>query len=118
MQRRKSSPLKAQMSQIIDVAYGNPLSSGTRGMLNHIDAPPQMLFYPGFSTSRVALINPDMFETRIVRLYALQESNCRSILHICRMDLEVQDQSQGINKNLTFSPVYFLAAIIATGPPF
>jgi hypothetical protein len=56
------------MSQIIDVAYGNPLSSGTRGVLDDGNAPPQMLFYPGFPTSRVALVNPDMLEARIARL--------------------------------------------------
>jgi hypothetical protein len=88
-------------------------------MLNDLYFPAQELLDPLNKTSFfVGTIGPDQLESgKEASQRFQQEFAALVILDICFVDQHVQDQAHRINKDMSFTPLDFLAAVIAASPP-
>ena len=67
----------------------------------------------------IARVSPNLSQSPMARLQREQyELGPVSILDVSRMDPHFEYQAERIHQNMPFSPVYFLARVIAPRPPF
>jgi hypothetical protein len=87
--------------------------------LDDLDGEPLGLLGPIAEAAAVASIGPEVVESGEVVSNAIDhESAAHPIRDVGRMDAGSQQQSGGIDQQMPLAPVYLLAAVVASDPPF
>jgi len=108
----------AQARQIIDVTDRSPLTAGLRRMADNLDRPAQVLLDPFLACPRVALIRPDMLETRERSGDVVQEERyCGAILRIGGVHPRPEDEAEHIHEQMSFSPGELLRPVVTAHAP-
>jgi hypothetical protein len=89
-------------------------------MLDNLHVPPERFLDPlDEATLVVRAVSPDVFESWKAPSERSQEMfSSLLILDIGLMDQHLQDQTHGINEQMSLAPFDFLAAVITANPPF
>ena len=90
-----------------------------RRTLDNLQKPTTECIGPLYQLSCITAIGPDQLESR-KSPHKLRKHKFGpvSVLYIRSMDDNSQQQSQGINHDMAFTPRHLLARIVATRPPF
>src|ERR1700710_3282711 len=72
-----------------------------------------------YQLTRVAPIGPDLSQSgKLASQIRQYQLGSVSVLHIRRMNHATQNQAQRIHNDVALAALYFLARIVAAGPPF
>jgi hypothetical protein len=102
-----------------DPAFGKNLKMMKVTAFNNLNDPIELLLRPRHKETTITPIRPDQFQTRTTAAKPVQHQLAtRMILNVRGMNDQNNNQAKRIDQNMAFTPLYLLARIVATVPPF
>jgi len=100
-------------------AFGENLKIMKVTPLNNINNPMELLLGPRHKGTTITAIGPDQLQSRTPSTKLAQDLFAAGmVLNVRGMNDQGNNQAKRIDQNMTFTPLYLLARIVATVPPF
>src|SRR5438552_1417985 len=93
----------------------DPFAAWMWRMPNHLHPPAEMLLDPTLASAGVALIHPQMLDTRKLLVSTLeQQRHARAILYVGSVHFGAQYEAARIDQDMAFAATEALGSILAT----
>src|SRR4051794_39278700 len=92
----------------------DPFTARMRRMSNDLDAPAEVVLDPALAGARVALIHPEVLDSRELLVSSLQQQgHTGAVLNVGGVHFGAQHQAACINQNVALATIDALGAIVA-----